>query len=159
MNFIWSSQATPTVVNTSLEVAQVLAVDDQQLVLVELHFLRHVRVQHGDARAAVVEQQVLVVAEHALEHRQVDVLAVQVDVAAVLRGCGWFPAPRRPRAQRVEQLQEHVEQLLVRGGGHQHRHRDLAIPRRGRCRGGSPGWARPAGRSDGRTASVSTKSP
>ena len=62
------------------------AVDDQQLVLVELHFLRDVRVEDRDAGAAVVDQQVLEVPEDALQDRHVDVFAVQVGVAVGLVG-------------------------------------------------------------------------
>ena len=98
MNFIWSLQRRRAMAKIFSYSPQVVAVDDQQLVLVELHFLRDAGVEHGDAGAAVVHQQVFVVVQDALEHRQVDVLAVQVDVAAVLRGCGWFRAPRRPRS-------------------------------------------------------------
>ena len=75
---------------------EIVAVDDQQLVLVELHFLRHVRVEHGDAGAAVVDQQVLEVPEDALQDRQVDVFAVEVGVAAGLLRRGWFRERRRP---------------------------------------------------------------
>ena len=82
MNFIWSSQSTRCSRRTPLELGQLVAVDDQQLVLVELHFLRDVRIEHGQAGAAVVDQQVLVLPEDALQHRHVDVLAVEVGVAA-----------------------------------------------------------------------------
>ena len=66
------------------ELVEVLAVDDQQLVLVELHFQGNARVQHGDARAAVIQQQVFEVAQRAFQHGQVDVFAIQVVVAALL---------------------------------------------------------------------------
>jgi hypothetical protein len=59
---------------------QVFAVHDHELVLVELHFLRQVRVEDGDSGAAVVGEQVLEVPESALEDRHVDVFAVQVGV-------------------------------------------------------------------------------
>src|ERR1700686_667915 len=62
--------------------AQVVPVNNQQLVLVELNFLGGVRVENGNACATVIDQQVLVVPEDAFQHRHVDVLAVQVEVAA-----------------------------------------------------------------------------
>jgi hypothetical protein len=97
-----------------------LPVDDEHLVLVELHFLRQGRVEHGDAGTAVVGQQVFVLVQNAFEHRQVDLLAVQVRVPA-----GVLPVARLQHdihrvAERVEQVDKQVEQNLAVGGGHQH---------------------------------------
>src|SRR5690606_37139092 len=53
------------------------AVGDEQLMFVELDFLRSARVQNGDPGAAVVHQQVFKIVENTLEHRHVDVLAIE----------------------------------------------------------------------------------
>src|SRR3990172_3189758 len=96
-----------------LELIQPGAVDDQQLVLVELNFLRDARVEHGHAGAAVVQQQVLVFPEDALEDRQVDVFSVKVLVSLA----GAVMAGVEPHvddvSQRVQQVEKDVEEVLA----------------------------------------------
>ena len=87
---------------------EVFAVDDEQLVLVELHFLRQVRVEHGDAGAAVVDQQVFEVPEGALQDRHVDVFAVQVGVAVRFVAVAGFEDDVDHVAQRLDQLHERL---------------------------------------------------
>ena len=121
MNFIWSWQFTRATLEDVFERRQVFAVDDQQLVLVELHFQRNARIEHRDARAAVVEHQVLVIVE-VLLRTGISICSRYRSTWPRCGDCDSSPGPRRPRGQRLEQIHEHLEQRLVRGGAHQHRH-------------------------------------
>ena len=103
-------------------VVEILAVDDQQFVLIELDFLGDARIEHGDSRAAVVEQEVLEFVEDALQHRHVDVFAVEVLVAAGLAVVAGFEDHVDDRAEWIKQFEEGVEQVGFAGGAHQHRH-------------------------------------
>ena len=60
---------------------QVLAVDDEQLVLIELDLLRKAGIEHRDAGAAVVHEQIFEIPQRALQDRHVDVFAVEIGVA------------------------------------------------------------------------------
>ena len=104
------------------ELVEILAVDDQQLVLVELDFLRDAGIKHGQARAAVVGQQVLVFLEDALEHGQIDVFAIQVAVAVVVAIVAGFQHDIDGESQRIQKVQKHVEEFFAGNGDHQHRH-------------------------------------
>ena len=107
----------------ALERLQVVRVDDQQFVFVELHFHRPRRGDDGRAGAAVVEQQVLEIQEGALQHRQVDVFAEQVAVRGAFAGVAGLQHQIDDLAERVEQVQEHVEEFFLRDGRRQHGHR------------------------------------
>ena len=96
------------------EFVEILPVDDQQFVLVELHFQGNARVENGDAGAAVVQQQVFELAQGAFEHGQVDVFAVQIVVSALLAVVAGFEHHVDLIAQRIEQLEEQIEQCLLR---------------------------------------------
>src|ERR1700685_3114901 len=109
-----------------LEFRQVLAVDDQQLVLVELHLERNAGIEHGNAQAAVVEQQILVIVENALQHRQVDVLAVQVEMAAVALVAG-FQHQVHFVPQWVQELEEQIQHRFSAGGTHQNGNLDPRV--------------------------------
>src|SRR5437588_10908443 len=63
---------------------QVLGVNDQKLVLVKLYFHGPAGADHGNAGAAIVEQQVLKITAIALEDRQIDLLANEILVSAAL---------------------------------------------------------------------------
>ena len=93
---------------------QLLAVDDQELVLVELHFLRQARVEHGDAGAAVVHEQVFEVPQRALQDRHVDVFAVQIGVAVRFVAVAGFEDHVHHVAQLLDQRHERIHHR-VRG--------------------------------------------
>ena len=98
-----------------------LGVDDQQLVLVELDLEREFRVHDGDRRAAVVEQEILVFPEHALEHQPLHALAGEFATVGggVVRG---FEDHVAAVAERLEQVEERGEQVFTRHGGDHGRH-------------------------------------
>src|SRR5262249_58156856 len=101
---------------------QVLGIDNEQLVLVKLHFDGFGGGDYGHAGAAVVQEQVFEIAEVALEHQQLNILALQI---AVL-----FPVAVMARlhdhvdriAERVEPLQKNIEEFFARQGSNQHSH-------------------------------------
>ena len=62
------------------ELSVVLTVDDDQFVFVQLNFHRTLWIKNRDAAAAVVQQQIFEVVQHALQHRHVDGFAIQVFV-------------------------------------------------------------------------------
>ena len=86
----------------AFEFAQSLAVGDQEFVLVELDFEWDSGVQDGDAGAAIVEQQLLVVVEHAFEDRHVDAFADKVVVAVVLAVVAGFDDDVHDFAERFD---------------------------------------------------------
>src|SRR5579872_1298181 len=104
----------------AFEVGKVLAVHDQQLVFVELHFQRNRRIEHGDSRAAVVENHVFEIAESALEDGQVDVLAVEIVMPTVAAFMARLENHVDFVPQGIEQFEKHVEQTLARGRSHQY---------------------------------------
>ena len=69
--------------------------------------------KHGDPHAAVVEQQVFEVPEHALQDGHVDMLAIQVDVAALFAVVARFEHDVDLGPERIEQLHEDIEQLML----------------------------------------------
>jgi len=50
-------------------------VDDQELVFVELHLERLLRMHHGDSGTAIVEKEIVEFPQQALEHQPLDALA------------------------------------------------------------------------------------
>ena len=137
----------------SAEWLQVAAVADQQLVLVELDFHRPAGSDDRDAGAAVIEQQVLELAEVTFEHRPINVRPPQIAVAVGLVAVAGFENDVHDFAERIEQLQEDIEQTFAADGRGQGRN---AQARAGRDR--SPADSlRPAfrwNRAAGRIASV-----
>ena len=91
---------------------QLLAVNDQQFVFVELYFLRHVGIQHGNSRAAVVHQQVLVIPEDAFQNGHVDMLAVEVGMALVAMLVARFEDDVDGETERIEQIHESLKHIL-----------------------------------------------
>ena len=110
---------------------QVAGIDDEQLVLIKLHFhgpgLRH----HGDAGAAIVEEQVFVLAEIAGQDGHINVMAIKVPMP----GAGAFVARLQDdiddRPERFEQIEEGIEEAFARDG----RPRWRALRGRGVCPG------------------------
>ena len=99
----------------------IAGVDDEHLVLVELELDRFFGGHHGDAGAAVIEQQVVEVVEMTQEDGQVDVLSEQVAVAGAAAGVAGLQDDIHDRPKRIEQVEEEVEESLARDGGGQHR--------------------------------------
>ena len=88
--------------------------------LVELHFHGPGRGQGGDAGAAVVQQQLFVLAAVALEYGQVDMLAEQVLMAGAVGVVAGFQHGIDDFAKGIEQTEENVEQALARDRGDEH---------------------------------------
>src|SRR5262249_37738047 len=106
---------------------QVRSVNDQQLVLVELHFNRLGGRDDRYAGAAVVQKQVLEVAKMALQDQELDVLAVKIAVPLAVGIVAGFQDDIDGVAERIEQIEEAIEQLLAREGGDEHRHTEAGL--------------------------------
>ncbi len=98
---------------------EVRAVDDEQLMLVELDFLWHSRIEDRDAGAAIVDQEILVVPENALEDRHVDMFAVKVGVLAGTMAMARLEHHVDHGAEFLDQFEESVEHPLAGDRGHQ----------------------------------------
>jgi hypothetical protein len=101
---------------------QVARVDDQEFVLVELDFHRLLGTQHGDSGAAIIEEQILEVAQVALQDRQVNGFAVKVAMMSAIALMAGFQDDIDDFAERIEHLQEKVEEAFARDGSGQDRH-------------------------------------
>ncbi len=86
-----------------------MTVDDDKLVFVELDFERNLWIQDCDTGTTVVGEQFFVIIEHAFEHGQIDMLAIQVGVTFALLGMTGFQDDIDFGAQRGEQIDEQIE--------------------------------------------------
>jgi hypothetical protein len=80
---------------------EILGVDEEELVLVELHFHRAVRIKGGEAGTAVVKEERFVIVEGTFEDDGVHMLAIKVGVD--------------PRLALVRRLHDDVDLVTKRG--------------------------------------------
>ena len=97
-----------------------MGVNDQQLVLVELDLDRPLRMEDRDPGAAVVEEEILEVPQDALEHRPLDPIAGDLDGGAAVAVARFEDDVDRV-AERFEEAEEGLEEILARDGTDQRR--------------------------------------
>ncbi len=95
-------------------------VDDQEFMFVELHFHGAAGGEGGQSGAAVVEEKVFEIAAVAFENGQVDLLAEQIAVVGAFGFVTGFQDDVDELAERVEQVDESVEQVFAADGGGEH---------------------------------------
>ena len=101
-----------------LERLEILSVDDQQFMLVELDLHRLRGRNDGDARAAVVEEQLLEIVQVAQKNRQVDLLADEIIVATRATGMTRFENDIYDRCPSgSSKLDEEIEEIFPRHRG------------------------------------------
>ena len=91
---------------------KIASVDEQQFVLVELHFHSAIGADDRDARTTVVDQQILKVAKMAHEDGQVDVAAAEVGVMVAVIPMARLQDGMDSRPEGLEKIEKHVEQLF-----------------------------------------------
>ena len=95
--------------------------------LVELNFLRQVRIQHGDACAAIVGEKVFIVPQRAQQDWDIHVFAIQVAVAFAVTRMACFENHIDDLAQWFDQFDEQLKQSLFRCRAHEYWHVRLAL--------------------------------
>ena len=110
----------PEVRKHAFEGAAGMGVDDEELVLVKLHLDGTLRMEDRDPGAAVVEEEILEVPKHALEHRPLD------PFAGVLDGRRAVAVARLENdvdgvAERFEKAEKGLEEIFARDGTDQRR--------------------------------------
>ena len=95
-----------------LEGLEILAIESQNLVLVELHFHRDSRIQNRHTRATSINQHLLKVVEHALEDRQFNSLAIMVVVALASSVMARLQYHVNLGTQRIHQVDKQIQDLL-----------------------------------------------
>lgn len=93
----------------ALDARQITADHSYQLVVVKLYFQRHSGVQDRDTAATVIEQQVFKLVQNALEYREVDMFAKQINVTAVVSMVTGFENDIDHLPERIEQIDKQIE--------------------------------------------------
>jgi hypothetical protein len=109
---------------------QVVGVDDQEFVLVELDLHGLAAGNHGYSRAAVIQEQVLIIAKVAHQDGKIDVFTKAILVPGPIRVMTGLEDHVDNGAQRFKEAEEEIEKSLTghRCGQHRHLQAGLRVP-------------------------------